>query len=235
MSEFWSAVQSVFNYRFVLQYQDQFLLGIYNTIIAAGLSLILSLTFGFVVALMRISGRKPLVYAATSYIQIIRSTPLLLQIYIVYFGLPSLVPVIGRMPEIVLGTIALTLHTTAYMSEIIRSGILSVPRGQREGAIAVGMTTLQQYRYIILPQGIVNVIPALLGQTAILIKDTSLLSLITVFDIVSAGMLLNSDLVRPNEGFLTVAAIFFLFYLVMVFVSRFVEARLAGRGWRTAA
>lgn len=235
MSELLSSFQSVFNYRFVLQYQDQFLLGITNTLIAAGLSLVASLALGFVVALMKISGRGPLYFLANAYIQIIRSTPLLLQIYIVYFGLPSLFPAFGRLPEIALGTIALTVHTAAYMAEIIRSGLLSVPRGQREGAIAVGMTTLQQYRYVILPQGIVNTIPALLGQTAILIKDTSLLSLITVFDIVSAGMLLNSDLVRPNEGFLTVALIFFVLYSIMMVFSRFVENRLAGRGWRTPA
>jgi polar amino acid transport system permease protein len=235
MPDLWNTIQSVYNYRFVLQYQEQFLLGLYHTLVAAGLSLILSFVLGFGVALMRISGRKPLVYAATSYIQIIRSTPLLLQIYIVYFGLPGLFPSLAKMPEIVLGTIALTIHTGAYMAEIIRSGLLSVPRGQREGAIAIGMTTWQQYRYVLLPQGIVNIIPSLLGQTAILIKDTSLLSLITVFDLVSAGMLLNSDLVRPTEGFLTVAAIFFAIYLLMVFFSRFVESRLAGRGWRTFA
>lgn len=235
MADIWSSIQSVFNIRFVLQYQDEFLLGITNTAIAAGISLILSFVFGFFIALMRISGRRPLVYASGTYIQIIRSTPLLLQIYIVYFGFPVMFPFMVRFSEITLGTMALTIHTAAYMSEIIRSGLLSVPRGQREGAIAVGMTVRQQYWYVLLPQAIVNIIPALLGQTAILIKDTSLLSLITVFDIVSAGMLLNSDLVRPNEGFLTVAAIFFLFYLAMVCFSRFVENRLAGRGWRASA
>ncbi|SDN40941.1 amino acid ABC transporter permease [Ensifer sp. YR511] len=234
MPDAWNSIQSVFNFRFILQYQDQFVLGIANTIIAAGISLLASFALGFVIALMKISSRRSLVYTANSYIQVIRSTPLLLQIYIVYFGLPAAFPILGGVPEIALGTIALTVHTAAYMAEIIRSGILSVPRGQREGAIAVGMTTWQQYRYVILPQGIVNTIPALLGQTAILIKDTSLLSLITVFDIVSAGMLLNSDLVRPNEGFLSVAFIFFVFYLAMVGISKVVERRLAGRGWRTS-
>ncbi|WJD65097.1 amino acid ABC transporter permease [Pseudomonas kurunegalensis] len=234
MSEVLSAVQSVFNYRFILQYQEQFLLGIENTVIAAGLSLVLSLVFGFVIALMQMSGRWPLTFAAKTYVQVIRSTPLLLQIYVIYFGLPVLLPSIAKVPEIVLGTLALTIHTAAYMSEIIRSGLQAVPRGQNEGAIALGMTTLQRYRYVVVPQGIVNVIPALLGQTAILIKDSSLLSLITVFDIVSAGMLLNSDLVRPNEGFLSVAVIFFVFYLMMVFFSRYVERKLAGHGWRAA-
>lgn len=235
MTEFWNAFQSAYNFRFVLQYSDQFLHGLSNTLIAAGASLILSLVFGFIVALMGISGSAFLRLPAVAYIQVIRSTPLLLQIYIVYFGLAALFPALARMPEIVLGILALTVHTAAYMSEIIRSGLLSVPRGQREGALAVGMTQWQQYRYVILPQGIVNIIPALLGQVAILVKDTSLISLITVFDLVSAGMLLNSDLVRPNEGFLTIAAIYFLIYLLMVLLSAQVENRLAGSGWRKPA
>ena len=235
MEDFLYAVQSVYNFRIVGQYMDEFARGIGNTVTAAAISLVLSLVLGFVLALMRISGRRLLSYPAAAYIQVIRSTPLLLQIYIVYFGLPAIFPSMGRFPEIVLGIIALTLHTGTYMAEIIRSGLLSVPIGQREGAVAVGMTTFQQYRYVILPQGIVNIIPPLLGQTAILIKDTSLLSLITVFDLVSAGMLLNSDRVRPNEGFLTIAAIYFLIYLLVLYLSRVVEDRLAGRGWRVPA
>lgn len=235
MEDFVSAIQSIYNFRIVGQYLDEFARGIGNTVSAAAFSLVFSLFFGLVLALMRISGRRFLSYPASVYIQVIRSTPLLLQIYIVYFGLPAIFPSMGRLPEVILGVIALTLHTGAYMGEIIRSGLLSVPIGQREGAVAVGMSTFQQYRYVILPQGIVNIIPTLLGQTAILIKDTSLLSLITVFDLVSAGMRLNSDRVRPNEAFLTIAAIYFAIYLLVLFFSRMVEERLAGRGWRVPA
>jgi polar amino acid transport system permease protein len=235
VEDFVSAIQSAYNIRIVGQYVDEFARGVGHTVTAAAFSLVFSLVLGLALALMRISGRRFLSYLAAAYVQIIRSTPLLLQIYIVYFGLPAIFPSMGRLPEIVLGIIALTMHTGAYMAEIIRSGLLSVPNGQREGAIAVGMTTFQQYRYVILPQGIVNIIPALLGQTAILIKDTSLLSLITVFDLVSAGMLLNSDRVRPNEAFLTIAAIYFVIYLLVLFLSRLVEDRLAGRGWRVPA
>jgi len=232
MPDIWDKIQSIYNIRFVLQYQEQFLLGLYHTLIAAGLALILSLIIGFMLALMSISGNRLLTLAASSYIQIIRSTPLLLQIYIIYFGLPYLLPFFARLPEIVLGIMALTLHTCAYMSEIIRSGLLSVPQGQRLGAMAMGMTSWQQYAYVIIPQAVINIIPALMGQTAILIKDTSLLSLITVFDLVSAGMLLNSDLIRPTEGFMTIAAIFLSIYLMMVFLSNRVNHFLTGRGWR---
>lgn len=226
----------IYNYRIVLQYADEFSRGIGNTLSAAAASLVLSIAFGFLLALIRLSGRSWLTYPAAAYTHSIRATPLLLQIYIVYFGLPLLIPATGKWSEVVLGVIALTLHTTPYMAEIIRSGIVSVPRGQREGAIAVGMTPIQQYRHIILPQAFTNTLPPLLGQSAILVKDTSLLSLITVFDLVSAGMLLNSERIRPNEGFLSVAVIYLAIYFVMLMLSRVAEHYLAGtsRKARTA-
>lgn len=222
-------IASIYNYRIVAQYAHEFMRGGANTISAAAASLLLSIAFGFLVALMRLSGGRVLASAMWTYTQVIRSTPLLIQIYIVYFGLPLLIPSTGRWPEIVLGIIALTIHTTPYMAEIIRSGIVSVPQGQREGAIALGLTPAQQYRLVILPQAFAKILPPLLGQAAILVKDTSLLSLITVFDILSAGMLLNSERIRPNEGFLSVAVIYFLIYLILLALSRMAQRRLSGR------
>lgn len=217
-----------YNYRMVLQYADEFSRGLANTLWAASASLILSIVFGFVLALVRMSGRRWLTLPAAAYTHSIRATPLLLQIYIVYFGLPLLIPATARWSELVLGIIALTVHTTPYMAEIIRSGIVSVPRGQREGAIAVGMTVPQQYRYVVLPQAFVKTLPSMLGQAAILVKDTSLLSLITVFDLVSAGMLLNSERIRPNEGFLSVAVIYLAIYFIMLMLARMAETYLGG-------
>ncbi|MBN9451554.1 MAG: amino acid ABC transporter permease [Bosea sp.] len=223
-----AGIVSIYNYRIVAQYVDEFMRGGANTIMAAAASLALSIALGFLVALTRLYGSRILTAAMWNYTQIIRSTPLLIQIYIVYFGLPLLIPPAGKWPEIVLGIIALTIHTTPYMAEIIRSGIVSVPRGQREGAIALGLSPAQQYRLVILPQAFAKTLPPLLGQAAILVKDTSLLSLITVFDILSAGMLLNSERIKPNEGFLSVAIIYLLIYLVLLVLSRAAQRRLAG-------
>lgn len=224
-----AGIVSIYNYRIVAQYVDEFMRGGANTIMAAAASLALSIVLGFLVALTRLSGSRILTAAMWNYTQIIRSTPLLIQIYIVYFGLPLLIPPAGKWPEIVLGIIALTIHTTPYMAEIIRSGIVSVPRGQREGAIALGLSPAQQYRLVILPQAFAKTLPPLLGQAAILVKDTtSLLSLITVFDILSAGMLLNSERIKPNEGFLSVAITYLLIYLVLLVLSRAAQRRLAG-------
>ncbi|WP_051556259.1 amino acid ABC transporter permease [Nitratireductor aquibiodomus] len=228
-------IVGVYNYRIVALYADEFARGITNTLLAASASLVLSLALGTALAGMRLSPSRLISIPAEVYIQAIRSTPLLLQIYIVYFALPHLVPATARWPELWIGILALTLHTAPYMAEIIRSGIQSVAKGQIEGGLAVGMTFRQRAQHIVLPQAFANILPSLLGQTAILVKDTSLLSLITVFDLVAAGMLLNSERIKPNEGFLSVAVIYFAIYLLLLVASRYVERKLAGPAWNKAA
>ena len=117
------------------------------------------------------------------------------------------------------------------MGEIIRAGIESVPRGQFEAAKGLGMTYPQRLRYVVLPQAFAITLPPLLGQTAVLIKDTSLLSIITVFEFTSAGILLNSERVRPNESFLTIALGYLAIYLVVLLLTNKARAVLAGPAW----
>ncbi|WP_235489430.1 amino acid ABC transporter permease [Achromobacter sp. DMS1] len=177
------------------------------------------------------SERAPVWRPVAGYVQFVRATPLLVQIYLVYYAVPALVPGAKAWSEMALGIIALTLHHAAYMSEIIRVGIQSVPRGQIEGAKACGMDYRQRLRYVVLPQAFANILPPLLGQTAVLIKDTSLLSLITVFELVAAGVQMNSDRIVPNEAFLTIAAGYLMIYCVMLLLSRGVSLWLAGPAW----
>jgi polar amino acid transport system permease protein len=217
-----------FNYTIVAQYADRFAAGLLNTLIAAGVSLVLSVILGTFLAVALLS-RQPWVWRpAAGYVAFIRATPLLVQIYLVYYGLPVLIPAAKRWSELWLGIAALVINSTPYMAEIIRGGIDFVPRGQIEGAMAVGMNRRQRFRYVILPQAFANVLPPLLGQAAVLIKDTALLSTITVFEFLSAGLLLNSERVKPNESFLTIAAGYLAIYAVMLLLSRAVEKWLAG-------
>lgn len=227
-------VLDFYNYRIVEQYLGRFAEGLENTLIAAGVSLVVAVILGVMLALSRMSGRAMLWRPVASYVAFILATPLLVQIYLVYYGLPILVPATLRWSELTLGIIALSLHNAAYMSEIVRGGIASVSRGQIEGGKAVGMSYLQRLRYIVLPQAFANIIPPLLGQTAVLIKDTSLLSIIAVFDFLSAGLLLNSERVRPNEGFLTIAVGYLAIYAVMMTLSWAVKNWLAGPAWNAA-
>lgn len=220
-----------YNWRVVAQYLDQFLDGLVATLYISAISLVLSLLLGMVLALARMSDNPLLWRPVAGYIQFIRATPLLVQIYLVYYALPSLIPAALRWDELWLGVFALVLHTGPYMGEILRVGFESVPQGQIEGAKAVGMTYLQRLRYVVLPQGFVNTLPPLLGQTAILIKDTSLLSLITVFELLSAGMVMNSERIMPTESFMTVAMGYLLIYGLMIVLSRQVQLRLTGPAW----
>jgi len=218
-----------YNWRIVSQYLDHFATGLGNTLIAAGACLVLSVLAGIPLALARMSARGLIWRPVAGYVQFIRATPLLVQIYLVYYAVPTFIPAIRS--EMLLGILALTLHNAAYMSEIIRVGIESVPRGQIEGAKACGMNYRQRLRYIVLPQAFANTLPPLLGQAAVLIKDTSLLSLITVFDLVAAGMLMNSERIVPHESFVTIAVGFLLIYSVMLMLSHGVQRWLAGPAW----
>jgi polar amino acid transport system permease protein len=220
-----------YNYRIVAQYLDRFAVGLGNTLAAAGISLVLSVLLGTLVALALLSRRALVLRPVAAYVEFVRATPLLVQIYLVYYGLPALVPVTKSWNELYLGIAALVLNSTPYMGEIIRAGIESVPRGQIEGAKAVGMNYRQRLHHIVLPQAFANTLPPLLGQTAVLIKDTSLLSIITVFEFLSAGILLNSERVKPNESFLTIALGYLLIYAVMLMLSRGVKQWLAGPAW----
>ncbi len=217
-----------YNYRVAVQYVPEFARGLGATVWISVVALAISLSVGTVVAIMRMSANQILWRIAASYVQAIRSTPLLIQIYLIYFSLPAL-PLLGRrLDELEGGIIALGFNAGAYMSEIIRAGIESIPRGRIEGAQSVGMTYLQRMRYVVLPQAFANVVPPLLGQTAVLIKDSSLVSFIGVFELFGAGLTVLSERLMPNEAFLTVAVCYLAIYGVMLFFSNFAQRRLGG-------
>ena len=199
-----------FNFRIILEYMPLFLTGLKYTFLISLISLFLAIIVGIVACACRISGIKILKYPVIAYIEIIRSTPLLVQIYFFYFGLPTL----GiRVPEIQTGIIALMLNSGAYIAEIIRAGINSVDEGQIEAGHASGLNYVQRMRFIILPQALGVTIPPLLGQAIVLVKDTALLSLISVMELTRSGQTLTSERFMPSEAFLTVA----FFYMVIYF------------------
>ncbi|GBE42790.1 L-cystine transport system permease protein TcyB [bacterium BMS3Bbin10] len=221
-------IVEVYNYRVVAQFIPEFTRGIAATIWISLLSLIMALIIGTFVAIMRLSANPVLWRIAAGYVQAIRSTPLLIQIYVIYFSIPALPLLDRRLDELEGGIIALGLNAGAYMSEIIRAGIESVSRGQVEGAQSVGMTYMQRMRYVVLPQAFANVVPPLLGQTSVLIKDSSLVSFIGVFELFGAGLVVLSDRLMPNEAFMTVAFCYLVIYWVMLMFSNFAQRRLGG-------
>ncbi len=168
-----------------------------------------ALVIGIVACAMSIQSSRIVRAPAVAYVDVIRATPLLAQLYFLYFGLP----IFGLiMPEVMIGIIALSINSGAYVSEIVRSGIMSIPRGQVEASAASGMTYWQQMRLIVLPQALRPMVSPLIGQGIVLVKDSSLLSLISVLELTRAGQTLAVDRFMPVEGLITTAVGYLLMY-----------------------
>ena len=217
-----------YNWRVVIQYIPEFQRGLLSTAQVSAVALVIALVVGTASAIMTLSSNTWLRRISAGYIASIRATPLLIQIYIIYFAVPALPLLDRRLDELEGGILALGLNAGAFMSEIIRAGIESVETGQVEGAKSVGMTYVQRMRYIILPQGIARVLPPLLGQTAVLIKDSSLVSFIGVYELFGAGLTLLNERLMPNEAFLTVAMCYLVIYYFMFLLSNQVQRKLGG-------
>ncbi|MDF2569508.1 MAG: artQ [Sporomusa sp.] len=176
-------------------------------------TIVLSLPFGLLLALARISQFKALSGAVGVYIWLFRGTPLMLQLLFIYFGLPFL-PYIGiRLPDFPAALLAFVLNYAAYFAEIFRAGIQSIDRGQYEGAKVLGMTYVQTMRRIVLPQVIKRVLPPVSNETITLVKDTSLIYVLAMNDLLrTTRAIVQRDF---NTTPFIVAAVF---YLIMTLV-----------------
>ena len=212
-----------FNFRVILEYMPLYGKCFLATLWLSALSLLGAILVGIIACAMRLSNSRLASSAAGAYIESIRSTPLLAQLYFFYFGLPSL----GVMlPEWLTGVIALTLNSGAYYAEIIRAGIQAIHFGQIEAGIASGLNYFLRMRYIILPQALGMTIGPMLGQAIVLVKDSSLLSLISIVELTRAGQTLTSERFMPTEGFLTTAAFYLVIYYLLKGFSNWAEKRL---------
>lgn len=191
--------------------------GLKNTLKAAAVSLILALGLGMVLALARLSKRRPVQWLATAWLQFFRGVPLVLLILFWFFGLDF-----SAYSSIVIG---LTLYNSAVLAEIIRAGILSLDRGQSEAALAVGMTDGQTMRLVVLPQAIRRMVPALVSQLVVLLKDTSLGVAVFYEELLRRGQLAGAFLKNPLQSLLFVAAIYLAVNLILSAVARWIERR----------
>lgn len=186
----------------------------------------LSWVVGLIVALCRSSNSKILQWPARFYIWFIRGTPALVQIFIVYFGLPQF----GlKLSPFVAGTIALGLNSAAYVAETIRGGLLSIPRGQRESALALGLGRGDAMRRIILPQVVRVIIPPISNEVASAIKNTSLLSTITLMELTLQTEVIVATTFRPFEFYILTAIIYLIMTSICLSGLRRVETQFALR------
>lgn len=200
----------------IIKYWPLFLEGATTTVLLSFFSVIVGVGCGTLMALARLSTNKFLSKAAKVYIDIIRGTPLLVQLYLVYFGLATVLD----LNDFVSGVIAVSVNTTAYIAEIIRSGIQSVDKGQMEAARSMGMPKRMAMRQIILPQAMKNILPAIGNEFATLIKETSIVSLIGIHD-----LMYSSDTVRGATFtvFIPLLMTAFLYFVMTTMIAFFMD------------
>lgn len=193
------------------------------------LTLVLSIPLGLILSLGRVSRFKPLSWLINGYLWVFRGTPLMLQLFFVYFGLPQIIFPGGvriLLEPLTAAVVAFVLNYAAYFAEIFRGGILAVNQGQYEAAKALGLSPAKTMWYVILPQMIRTIVPPIANETIVLVKDTALASSIAVIDLLKkATQAVNRDM--DITAYIVVAAIYLLITLVLTFVFNKVEKKLS--------
>ncbi len=199
------------------------LTGLILTLEISALSIILGVIIGLITGLARLSSSPAPKWLAIGYIELIRGTPLLVQIYIFYFFIGQ----VFRLSNFMAGVLALSFFAGAYIAEIIRAGIQSIHRGQMEAARSLGMNYPQAMRYIILPQAFKRILPPLAGQFISLIKDSSLVGVIALVELTRAGREIGTSTFNYFEVFFTVAVLYLVLTFSLSMVVQYLERRFA--------
>jgi len=200
--------------------------GLIVTLEVSGLAAILAFSIGALLAFMRISNYQFFKDIATVYIAIIRGTPLLVQIFIFYF----IIATIFELERFLAGAISLGLFFGAYIAEVLRGAIQSIDKGQYEAAKSLGMNYTQTMIYIIMPQALKRALPTLVGEMIALVKDSSLVSVISITDLTKVGREIVANTFSPFETWLIIAAVYFsITFLLSVFGHK-IEMKMKKQG-----
>ncbi|KGR79292.1 amino acid ABC transporter permease [Ureibacillus manganicus] len=202
------------------------------TLFMAILAMILTIIIGLLLTFMRSSKLKVLNYIATVYISFFRAIPMLVQLFLIYYGLPQLFPVFTKMDAVTAAVIGFGFKQAAFASEIFRAAFLSVDKGQMEACLAGGMTKVQAYQRVIIPQAFRNALPAT-GNTFIsLIKETSLAFTLGVVELFAEAKMQASNTLRFFEAYLAVALVYWAIVVIYSFLQSKLE-RLLEKPYRT--
>ncbi|MDO5299672.1 MAG: amino acid ABC transporter permease [Clostridia bacterium] len=207
------------------KYGMNFLNGLGTTLLLALISVAIGCVIGAIVAIMRLSKSKLLGGIATVYTEIVRDTPLLLQLYFFYFLLPDILPAL-RLSKFTCIAVALVFNSGAYMSEVFRSGIQSIDRGQTEAARSLGLSASQTMLRIVLPQAFKNVLPAMCNEFVAVTKETSLASTFYVGDLMTQYQTISGKTYLVIEPLLIIGVIYFFVTFTMSKLIAVLERRL---------
>ncbi|MDQ0858477.1 amino acid ABC transporter permease [Bacillus sp. V2I10] len=199
--------------------------GIPVTLKIVGLSALIGFILAVILALMKISRIKPLMWIADAYTSIFRGTPLILQLLIIYYGAPQILGFeIDPYPAAV-ATFA--LNSGAYISEVIRAGIMAIDKGQREAAMALGVPYSKMMKDIIFPQAIKNILPALMNEFITLTKESAIVTIIGVQDIMRSSYIVGGQTYRYFEPILIAGLIYYVMVIILTLLGKLVERRMA--------
>lgn len=226
------------NFDFLTTYYPYFIYGTLLTLIISVITIIFGTIIGVIMALLKLSKIPPLRWFANIYIEVLRGTPMLLQIMIGfiilqnYFRLPAIdIGILSvDLSRLIPGIIVISLNSGAYVAEIVRGGINAVDYGQAEAASSLGLRPFQGMRYVILPQALRNILPPLGNEFIVLIKDSSLLSIIGIVELMNSSQIVITSTFTPLSPYFVAAAIYFIITFATSRALGFWEKHL-GRGY----
>lgn len=211
------------DFSFLGKYYKFFLEGTQYTVLIAFFTVILGTVLGLFLSLMKLSKNKVLKIIASTYIEFVRGTPILVQLYIVYYGMPAL----GiDLPDMLAGIVTLSINSGAYVAEIIRAGINAVDKGQMEAGRSLGMTSAMTMRLIIIPQAFKNILPALGNEFITIIKESSIVSVIGIGELMYKADTVRGNTALPFEPLIVAAVIYFLLTFTLSKILGSLERRL---------
>ncbi|CAK6470647.1 glutamine ABC transporter permease [Peribacillus simplex] len=201
--------------------------GLQVTLYIFVIAIILGFLIGLLVALLRLAPIKILNWIAKVYVDAIRGTPFIVQLFFIYFGVNSLNLI--SLDSTTAGIITVAINAGAYFAEIIRAGIQSIDKGQTEAARSIGFTGAQTMRYVVLPQAFRRMLPTITNQSIISLKDTSLLSVIGIADLTQQGQIQASATFEAFKIWLAVGVIYFIIIYLLTLIANFIERRVQVR------
>ncbi len=214
----------VYYFQRLIEILPFFMKGLMMTVSVAGLGLVFATVFGFLLGIIRSSNNKWLTTPIGAYVAVIRGTPFVVQIFIVFFIFPEW----GiQLEAFTAAVLALTILGTAFICEIVAGGIKAVNRGQWEAAASSGLSLVQQLRFVIVPQALQTILPPLVGQYVLMIKDSSVVSVIGVIELTRVGWV---TVVRIPEGLMVFSLVGILYFVIcypLIRLSNFLERKMA--------
>lgn len=198
--------------------------GLKVTLQVVALAGILGFVIGTLLALCKIGRMKILSFLADAYTSVFRGTPLVLQLMLIYYGLPQMTG--SKIEPITAAVLAFALNSGAYISEVIRAGILAVDKGQQEAAMALGVPYSQMMKDIILPQALKNILPALMNEYITLTKESAIITVIGVMDVMRRSYMVGSTTFAFLEAFIFAGLIYYVLVMILTLLGKAIERRL---------